>query len=1220
MKNRRTRAVLLLSLCLLIAALFAVLIASASEEGADTVTVVYPNGTVETYAEGEQIVPIAVPTDFVRYDDGGDAYVYTVTDGAGWVFAMDGAPLADMTVTADMLGKTVEADISGSLGTKKVYYTVHEKIVDETVPEDKRGEFFIYGYDEQSLITYLSLQNLGDDPNLFRYRYLRQQNNEFYIKIYEDMYPTKFDPRWGSAEKIWGIPTKDGNEVVMCQDRTWRGTYDANGNPTGVSGTSASVFFDLNGHTLEIGSSETFHFGSMACTPYSMRLYLYSTVPGAVFSGSKSEAVFYSDDDSMITVGELDAKTVKYGQNLSVYGKKITHTNYGAGVHLLGGRYYQMGTNPDFINISHRLYTVKNCEFYLSDQSEAVLFFNNGSKTAWYDETHKNADNNLKFESCVFHVNQYGTKLIREVSKRTDKPVSETPSEEAAVKFRLSFVDCEFYGIATPKSSDYLRFDYKGETAYSVGTSENFGTEQAPLYISYVKEPTKTRTLYTMNGAAFTVQAICDLRSPSEVATVDYLGSRTYWESGVKPFVQDNVVMTESERYVESEGVYVGLPDRLEAGRTYAALGVIYNKKSIVAFIYELDSGSEGYGLAGDTPEETGRTFAEKVGSLSGGSITLLDDIVLTGKVDFGTKGRLMLDMNGYDITVAKTVDAVGAVHRIGDAMDFYLFSSRPGAVYKNLSDYPIFALGHGGKAGKITVGEYEDLTSFHSGTNLTFISASSFYKGFSLSDAAMEAGAQAVFKAKNCNFLFVGSGAAFDVINYAEIDYAKIAIEPADKNARPTVFVTHADTFASAAFGSSTFYAPDGVNAELYICLDKNGGAALRTETEQTVNLGRCSIHNVKASANISVENLTYNSGQYMACTDLNALATYYSGAYPQGHNTVRGSAEFYIGGKLVLTPVWLCAKESDTARVIFDGGDSGIGSVTEDWLIGSMACRESFVSDGVYLYSYGRGLVEEGGKRLTAGCVSLAPGAMRISLAYLGALRLNFLIPQDTAITAITVGGEKTTVRSTLDYKGNYYLVQTSITPDMLLGDLSVKVAVGAKEKTLTLHLSAFVSALLTSDTVSAEEKRLVYALVEYAELLTKKDSGLDAPAGYDDRDETIAAAPEAGEAIHSVTVDFEKGGVIAVSGLENAHIIFLSEDGSVTAEATVKNGACRFESLPLYALTGSFRLVCGGEQVVYSFGAYKGSLAAEQSERADILATCAYYAAELLFARAQ
>ena len=77
MKTRRTRIALLLSLCLVIASLVTVLIVSAETE-TDFVTVKYANGTTETYAEGEEIVPIAVPADFARYDDEGDAYKFVV--------------------------------------------------------------------------------------------------------------------------------------------------------------------------------------------------------------------------------------------------------------------------------------------------------------------------------------------------------------------------------------------------------------------------------------------------------------------------------------------------------------------------------------------------------------------------------------------------------------------------------------------------------------------------------------------------------------------------------------------------------------------------------------------------------------------------------------------------------------------------------------------------------------------------------------------------------------------------------------------------------------------------------------------------------------------------------------------------------------------------------------------------------------------------------------
>ena len=57
MKTRGKRIALLLSLCLLLASLVTVLFVSAEEDAGD-VTVAYANGTTETYAVGETIVPI----------------------------------------------------------------------------------------------------------------------------------------------------------------------------------------------------------------------------------------------------------------------------------------------------------------------------------------------------------------------------------------------------------------------------------------------------------------------------------------------------------------------------------------------------------------------------------------------------------------------------------------------------------------------------------------------------------------------------------------------------------------------------------------------------------------------------------------------------------------------------------------------------------------------------------------------------------------------------------------------------------------------------------------------------------------------------------------------------------------------------------------------------------------------------------------------------------
>lgn len=1204
MKTKRTRVALLVSLCLLIASLVTVLIVSA-EENTGVLTVSYANGVTETYAEGDTIVPIEVPDDFARYDETGNAYVYTVNEGAAWSFVLDGKALTEMTVSRSMLGKTAYADVPGTMGTEKVFFTVHEQIVDETVPADKRGEFFIYGYDEASLIQYLSRDNVGEDPLNPRYRYLRQRDNVFHITLYADLYPTKFDPRWGASAKDWALEYE--GVTYMVQDRTWRGDkFESDGVTPKPVGDSAKVYFNLNGHTLEIGASESFHFGSMACTPYSMRLYFYSTTPGAVFSGAKSEAVFYSDDDSAVYVGELESGDTKYGQNLSVYGKMVAHVNYGGGVRLWGGRYYQVGANHAFINISHRLYEAKNCEFYLADQSEAVLFFNNGQMTNW-----SATKSGLKFENCTFYVNQHGTQLLREVSSRTNAGAEmlPVPIED---KYTLRFVDCSFYGIPTANIGYYLTMKYDGDTAYSVGTSENVGTVSAPKYISYLANPTKTATLYDSTGAPFTVTAACAPLPASSVACVQYQTNKTYWQPGASPFVYDKVVMTATERYVESEGRYLGLPSTLEAGNTYTASGVVYGKKTVVAFIYTLESGIEGYGLAGENEAQTGNIFASKVGSLSSAKITLLADMTLTQNVDFGTRGEIFLDMNGYKITVAENARMPGAVHRIGDGMEVTFYSSRPGSVYENLSSAPIFSLSHGGKGGVVSIGDFErSVNDVYSGTNVTYISQGSFFVGYAM---GADIDASAHFKAKNVDLLYTGSGAALLFAHEGSLDNVRISFAPTDAEATPVAIATRANTAASIGCSSCSFYAPENVSAAIYACLDEQGAPVSAAAVEQSVRFNNTAFYHVEGSIRSNVENVAMSFNGHTAFLTLDDLKNFYDGQFPLEQTLVHSSAEFYINGAKKRIPLWVSAAPGNVATVTFSSGAAGLGSFTEEWVIGSIACHEDFVVNGIFVYTYGRREVASNSNVLTAGCNNLVPGTMRVNLGWMSGLKLNLWIPKDTPITSVSVNGVKTEILSTLDYKGDYYLVQAAITPAMLSQRISLVIRTEEGAETLQLRLENYVSKLLRSHDVTAEEKQALYALVKVSEQITGSSMGLLAPVGYGDQVVIGEEGPTVGGSVTGIAYDIMSyGTALNVSGVSGTEITLITADGS-RFEGRIENGVCRFENVPVYLLLDAVTVQCGEDTYSYSVAAYKQSLSEVLQKRADVLYTYFYYVNKL------
>ncbi len=1201
MKNSKLRISLLLAICLLVASLVTVLIASA-EDGAESVTVSYANGTSATYAEGETIEPIAVPKDFARYDEAGDAYVYTVTEGAEWTFVLDGKALTELTVTKAMLGKTVYADVAGTMGDAKVYYTIHENIKDTTVPEEMRGEFLIYGYDTDSLITYLSRSNAEvvegtDEP---RYRYLRQRDNVFHIKMYADMYPVAFDPKWGDDAKDWAAPNRDGG-TTLVQDRTWRGTFTSSG-AANTGGESARVYFDMNGHLLEVGSSESMHFGSMACTPYSMRLFIYSTTAGAVFSAAKSYAAFYADDDSRIYVGELDGSSVKYGKNLTVHAKMVTHLNYGSGVYLYGGRYYQVGANPDFLNISHRLYAAKNCEFYLADQSEALLFFNNGYKYNW-----STTKSGMKFENCSFYVNQHGTAMIREVSSQDNKTHAEKPPVAIDDKYTLEFMNCRFYGIPTPLTSNYIKFKYTGDTVFSVGSSENWGTESEPLYLSYLAEPLSTETLTDINGQPVVVEEICALLSPKATACVQYNGEKSYWQPGATPFVFDNVVMTDLERYVESEGRYLGLPAVLEAGKAYLATGVKYHKKQVVAFLYTMDNGTEGYGLTGDTPYETGKNFAAKVGNLQDVSITLLADITLSGNVDFGTKGKVLLDMNGYNITVAADATPMGALHRVGDAMTVRFYSSRPGSVYENLSSAPIFSLSHSGKGGKIYIGDYEYKTgATYSGENITYISRGSLFYGYPKNEGVT---AESTFEAKNIAFVYTGEGAAIVTANTVKLSYCRVTMDPANKEATPVAVAARADVDTLASFSSVSFYATGGVEASLITCVNEKGEIVNKATKDCRVSFSNVALCNVAAAYQSPAEGLTVNYAQ-ISFADLLDLSTFYGDELPTGQALLRTSEEIYENGSVRRVALWVSAPASDRATVRFDATRIGLGVVSEDWLIGSITCRDSIVVDDLFVFGFGERVVPKEGIKIQIGCRKIVSGTMRISFTLTGAPTLNLLVPMNTPLLSVTVDSTKYDITPKLDYMDDFYVISVPLTDRMLLGEISLALETAARTETLKLRPENYIRSLMVDDEASAEEKHLVYAILERAEMAQNSSLGITSPSGYQERDVAASVPPELPTGMASVAFDIKDGLALVIRGAAGKAVSLVSTRGEAFEGVIGADGVYRFEGLPLQTFHGTFTLTYDGTSFDYSVSAYKGSSDGAEVQ-GDMLYMLFYYA---------
>ena len=472
------------------------------------------------------------------------------------------------------------------------------------------------------------------------------------------------------------------------------------------------------------------------------------------------------------------------------------------------------------------------------------------------------------------------------------------------------------------------------------------------------------------------------------------------------------------------------------------------------------------------------------------------------------------------------------------------------------------------------------------------------------------------MFKASNCNFVYTGAGAAFIFANDGSIESSRITLAPSDKTAKPVAIATRSDSAASISISGCALYAPKDVQVTAYACLDMASGLPTNAAAAvQRVAFGNTAFWNVTATPSLVVENVELTFGGHTSFANIEALMAFYNGNFPASQNPVYSSAEFYIDGALKRVSLLVLAAPKDIAKVTFNSGKANLGTVTEDWLIGSVAYKETFVFSDIFVYTYGTRVVSESSNILTAGCSNLANGTMRVNLSWTSGLKLNLWIPMESPITSVSVNGVETVIRATLDYKGDYYLVQTLITPDMLAKKISITVQTEKNSETLQLQLTSYISKLLADDSVSREEKLALYALVEVAEKMSGKLLDVQVPVGYLAQQAVVdeeATAPSGN--ISQIGFDLAAdGAVLTVKGTNGTAIALIAENGT-RFEGVIKDGVCRFDNVPVHLLLGTLTVECGADLYTYSVDLYKGSLKEITRAYADALYTYIYYVNEL------
>ena len=200
---------------------------------------------------------------------------------------------------------------------------------------------------------------------------------------------------------------------------------------------------------------------------------------------------------------------------------------------------------------------------------------------------------------------------------------------------------------------------------------------------------------------------------------------------------------------------------------------------------------------------------------------------------------------------------------------------------------------------------------------------------------------------------------------------------------------------------------------------------------------------------------------------------------------------------------------------------------------------------------------------------------------------IRFVLQIAADTSINVVKIG-DATYNLADAEIVDGYYVITYVASPSKAADDLVITARGDAGDHEILLGLEDYASAVL-ADEALADAHNLVYAMVEYVELMSGKDVAVDAPEGY----EAYVAAPEQAEnaegdltlfaICHDETITF------AVMGKVGANVVLTFVNGETLEAAVDENGAAVFEFSRVDLIADSFTFTVGEQTYTYSLANY-------------------------------
>ncbi|MBP3591486.1 MAG: hypothetical protein J6K14_03305 [Clostridia bacterium] len=684
MKSAKKILLLVLSLVLLVG-VFAV---AAFADDSTTATVVYPDGTVDTYTEAGAITPSIAAQDGLYYGKGNTLYKDA---GQGWIYTDEaGQPVTEITqdlinagakITASGFDKvyatvditiaegdyviclndteyvmagTTTVSVAAYNSTDKKYYEASTYELDEAARKIPAGNYKLYLTEANAVHKFLNYATCSFEINGVTYNYQDIRSlraNTAKITLHEDnaISTIKWDRNGADrpATTINGAVTRAGNQYP------------------------ASVLLDLNGHNLT--NTQTGY-----CDVMGMVLYIYSSKAGAHYDASASTGtMFRSNDDAAIVLGDDNNAETDYSDNIYFHCKAINEYLYGTGIAINGGHFYQSAPSANgMFNVSRRVgldknrlpelqYAMENASFYLLPGSNAVLNSTEaGSVTA---------------KNCNFYTSDSASLLY------TTKDKSVTAD------------GCAFYGVAQDAIKE--------------------GDVNATLAVTNTKNPVTEEDPDAQNAVAYSTVTWADGSTSSYYAT-SLEEAKAFVETHPKaadPAPYEKVVNGEVFAALDPTATYA-YDAAFNATQTY-----VDGELAKVYFAAYLTGGNPIYFTNAETLGADFKAYMEAMNA-AGSTVVLYSDITTAGFAVNGKAGvAYRLDLNGYTLTVtsAKTSAALNVCHSA-----FYMYSSKAGGVIDTSSvaafvhtDDGWYGTDH--NYGSFYIGEYDNTRTDY-GKNLT--------------------------------------------------------------------------------------------------------------------------------------------------------------------------------------------------------------------------------------------------------------------------------------------------------------------------------------------------------------------------------------------------------------------------------------------------------------------------------------------------------------------